>query len=89
MHRFQALPSLDHDRARVWWLQVGVWGQAGGLGGTHDERACQGLLLTGMPQVRPHMRRDGPVCCFIARRLLPPSSLLSFPTDRRLAWCAS
>ena len=35
------------------------------------------------------MRRDGPMCCSIARRLLPPSSLHSFPTDRRLAWCAS
>ena len=55
----------------------------------HDERLCQALLLTGLPQVRPHMRRDGPMCCSIARRLLPPSSLHSFPTDRRLAWCAS
>ena len=55
----------------------------------HDERLCRGLLLTGLPQVRPHMRRDGPMCCSIARRLLPPSSLHSFPTDRRLAWCAS
>jgi hypothetical protein len=54
-----------------------------------DERVCRALLLTGLPQVRPHMRRDGPMCCSIARRLLPPSSLHSFPTDRRLAWCAS
>ena len=56
---------------------------------THDERVCQGLLLAGMPQVRPHMRRDGPMCCFIARRLLPPSSLPSFSTGRRLSWLAS
>eukprot|EP01044_Picomonas_judraskeda_P009671 COSAG03_NODE_1192_length_4606_cov_3.085645_2_plen_259_part_00 len=54
-----------------------------------DERVCRALLLTGLPQVRPHMRRDGPMCCSIARRLLPPSSIHSFPTGRRLAWCAS
>ena len=56
---------------------------------THDEWVCQGMLLTGMPQERPHMTRDGPMCCFIARRLLPPSSLPSFPTARRLSWLAS
>ena len=54
-----------------------------------DERVCRALLLTGLPQVRPHMRRDGPMCCSIARRLLPPSALHSFPTGRRLAWCTS
>jgi hypothetical protein len=59
------------------------------LAATRDEWVCQGLLLTGMPQVRPHMTRDGPMCCFIARRLLPPSSLPSFPTARRLSWLAS
>ena len=89
VHRFQALPSLGHDRARVWRLQVGVLARRAASAAAHDERLCRGLLLTGLPQVRPHMRRDGPMCCSIARRLLPPSSLHSFPTDRRLAWCAS
>ena len=72
--RLPALPSLARRAASA---------------AAHDERLCRGLLLTGLPQVRPHMRRDGPMCCSIARRLLPPSSLHSFPTDRRLAWCAS
>ena len=39
---------------------------------THYERVCHGLLLVGMPQVRPHTRRDGPMCCPMVRRLLPP-----------------
>ena len=65
MQRPQAFAVLDHDRVRVWRLQVGVWGQAGGLGGSPrraglPSSAAYGLAAgpssheTGRPDVLLH-----------------------------------
>ena len=92
MHRLQASLRLDRERLHARGYRRRYGARRAASVATRDEwsaKVCCLRVHPRMARVRPRMRRDGPMCCFIARRLLPPSSLLSFPTGRRLSWLAS